>query len=127
MPIVSFSVGEGLIKKFDEVIKGRGYLSRSEALREAMRDYVAQLSPVEGDNVFVISVIYGREIEKNLVSEVQHRYGDIIHTLIHLHLDDINCLEVLIVKGGKAKELIENIRGIRGVKEVKFIATACGV
>ena len=127
MPIVSFSVGEGLIKKFDEVIKGRGYLSRSEALREAMRDYVAQLSPVEGDNVFVISVIYGREIEKNLVSEVQHRYGDIIHTLIHLHLDEINCLEVLIVKGGKAKELIENIRGIRGVKEVKFIATACGV
>jgi len=127
VPIVSFSVGEGLIKKFDEVIKGRGYLSRSEALREAMRDYVAQLSPVEGDNVFVISVIYGREIEKNLVSEVQHRYGDIIHTLIHLHLDDINCLEVLIVKGGKAKELIENIRGIRGVKEVKFIATACGV
>lgn len=129
MPIISFSVSDALIKKFDEAIKGRGYVSRSEALRDVMRDYIAEgaWEGVSEDAVVIICIVYGREMEKKLLFDLQHEYGDVIHTLMHVHLDEMNCLEVLIGKGMKAGELAEKIRGIRGIKQVKFITTACGL
>ena len=42
MPIVSISLTSKLLKKLDRFMKERGYSSRSEAIRDAIRDFLSE-------------------------------------------------------------------------------------
>jgi len=126
MPIVSLSVTEQILKKFDDVVKRRAYSSRSEAFRDAMNDFVAseEWSIPTGRNMLILTVLYDRDEQKVQLTTLRHKYAE-IRTMLHTHLDDLNCLEVLIAEGltTRLKEIISNVRNIRGIKHIKFIST----
>ncbi|MDF2957484.1 MAG: Metal-responsive transcriptional regulator [Candidatus Alkanophagales archaeon MCA70_species_1] len=129
MPVVSFSVSEKLVRRFNEILSERGYASRSEAFREAMRNYISEYEWTKGVGeraIAVITVLYDKKMRKDLLSNLQHEYDDVIPTMMHLHLDETNCFEVFVTKGDSKRilELIRKIKSIRGVKQVKFIATS---
>jgi metal-responsive CopG/Arc/MetJ family transcriptional regulator len=46
--------------------------------------------------------------------------------MLHTHLDEVNCLELLVAEGPNArlKELIERVRRIKSVTQLKFMQTA---
>jgi len=48
----------------------------------------------------------------------QHEYADIISASTHVHLDDHNCLETIMVKGQvkKIRELVKVLSQNRGIK-----------
>lgn len=132
MPVVSFSLSDKLMERFSEILAERGYSSKSEAFREAIRDYIVEYEWTRelGESaVAVITVLYARETPKSLVSDLQHEYEDVVQALMHVHLDNVNCLEVFIAKGNGKRigELIDKIKPIKGVKQVKLIATACEI
>ena len=126
MPIVSMSLGPRILDRFDEIARRRGFSSRSEALREAMREFIdaAEWGLEEGENTLVLSILYRKEVPRAELVELQHRFPE-IRTMLHTHLDAVNCLELLVAEGPspRLKELVTRVRRIKAVKQIKFMNT----
>jgi len=126
------SLDRELLKNFDQLIARKGYTNRSEAIRDLIRDSLVQ-DEWEGGNketIGTITIVYAhdtRELTEVLTDLQHHFYTSIISTL-HVHLDEHNCLEVLVVKGkGKdIKKIADRLIGTRGVKHGKLTATTTG-
>ena len=123
MSIVSMSVDAPVLRKFDSVVRRRGYPSRSEAMHEFID--AAEWGLDEGENTLVLSILYGKDAPRGDLLALQHRFGE-IRTMLHTHLDEANCLELLVAEGPNArlKELIERVRRIKSVTQIKFMQTA---
>jgi len=123
-------MSEPTLKRFDEAVKRLGYSSRSEAFRDAMQDFVSaeEWRLPAGRNALIMAVLYDRDEPKVQLSLLRHKYEE-IRTMLHTHLDDVNCLEVFIAEGvnSRLKEIIRNVRRIRGVKQLRFISATSEV
>ena len=80
---IGVSLPENLLTKFDRIIEQRGYSSRSEGIRDAIRNYIIHyewMSDVKGRRVGTISLIYDHTKRglSNALTEIQHEYADII-------------------------------------------------
>ena len=127
MPIVSISLTSELLRKLDTFIREKGYSSRSEAIRDAIRDSLSEyeLSKFERGNVTatitVISNRGEREIDERLM-KLRHKHDEIVSNNMHIHLGKRYCLEIFITEG-EAEEILEfiaKIRSMRGVRQVKY-------
>lgn len=124
---IGVSLPENLLERFDEIITKRGYSSRSEGIRDAIRGYIryyAWMSEVEGERVGTISLVYDHN-QRGLVNsllDIEHEFTDIIRSSIHIHINHDMCMEVLMVRGEgqKVKAVTEKIMTLRGVKHVKL-------
>jgi len=125
---IGVSLPKNLLDEFDSIIKTRGYSSRSEAIRDAIRNYIVEykwLEKEEGEIVGVLTVLYNHHFKgtSDAIISLQHDFGDIITTTLHVHLSDENCLEMIIVKGdmAKIKKLVDKITTIKGVSNARLI------
>jgi CopG family nickel-responsive transcriptional regulator len=126
------SLSAKLLRNFDRAIAKKGYTSRSEAIRDLIREHLVELDWEEEkkETVGTITLVYDhetRELGDRLIHS-QHQYiGSIISTT-HIHLDRHNCLEVVIVRGkGKVIKAIANrLISTRGVKHGKLSMTTTG-
>ena len=126
---IGISLPTNLLSAFDEVISKRGYSSRSEGIRDAIRNYLIDyqlLSQELGDQIAVITMVYDHD-QKGLVStltDIQHRYSYIINSTIHIHIDLHNCLEVTVVKGDASviRAFMNNMMVQHGVQHVKIFS-----
>lgn len=126
------SVDERLLERFDALIAERGYVNRSEAVRDLMRASLVeeQWRSGEGEAVGTVTLVYDHhasELADRLTAQ-QHAHHEEIVSALHVHLDHHHCLEVLVLRGAPhiigriATELI----GTKGVKHGKFVATTTG-
>lgn len=130
---IGVSLPENLLTKFDEIILHRGYSSRSEGIRDSIRSYIVNyewMSDVQGDRVGVITIVYShaqRNLESNL-TDIQHEFSGIIQSSMHVHLDQDNCLEVIVLRGEgqDVKTAAERMMSLKGVKHVKLTTTSLG-
>ncbi|MDD2754968.1 MAG: nickel-responsive transcriptional regulator NikR [Methanothrix sp.] len=130
---IGISLPENLLNKFDEIILHRGYSSRSEGVRDAIRSYIVNfewMSDVQGERVGVITIVYAhsqRGLEDNL-TEIQHEFGGLIQSSLHVHLDHDNCLEVVVLRGEgqDVRKAAERMMSLKGVKHVKLTTTSLG-
>ncbi|HOP30413.1 MAG TPA: nickel-responsive transcriptional regulator NikR [Spirochaetota bacterium] len=121
------SIEERLLGRFDSLITEKGYVNRSEAIRDLIRDMLVahQIEDPEAESFGTLTMVYNHhhgDISDKL-NNVQHDYfGNIISTT-HIHLDAHNCLEVLILKGkaGQLKTIADQILSIKNVKHGKFV------
>jgi CopG family nickel-responsive transcriptional regulator len=127
---IGVSLEPELLKEFDKIISKKGYVSRSEAIRDLVRDSLAE-NEWKNDKEFmsgVVVMIYDHHItgigEK--LTELQHNKMQNITTTIHVHLDHDRCMEVLIVEGelGELKTLANDISSIKGVLRCKLTMAA---
>jgi CopG family transcriptional regulator, nickel-responsive regulator len=123
------SMDEELLKKFDKMISQRGYLTRSEAFRDMVRESLEEevLTDEHAEAVGTISLVYNHHA-RNLnakLTAAQHEALDLISSNLHIHLDEDRCLEVLVVRGAyhRVRELADNLISIKGVKHGKFVTT----
>ena len=121
------SLPDNLLDQFDEIIKKRGYSSRSEGIRDAIRNYIINykwMNEIEGERIGTISLIYehGQRGLVNNLTKMQHVYTSLIKSSVHIHLDHDNCLELIMLRGeGKdIKEVAEKMMALKGVKYVKL-------
>ena len=126
------SLDSGLLKRFDALTKGKGYTNRSEALRDLIRDQLVaeEWRAGQKEAVAVVSLVYDHhqlDLPRRLTDAQHDHHGSVISTL-HVHLDQHNCLEVLILRGPgrKIKSIGERLRGIRGVKHGSVTLTTVG-
>lgn len=127
MPIVSVSMDDGVLRSLDEIASRRRYRSRSEAVREALREFidVSEWGKEAGQSSIILAVIYEKGNPRADLAMLQHRFDE-IRTMLHTHLNEVDCLQIFVAEGPTArlKELIGQIRRVKGVKQIKFIQTA---
>jgi CopG family transcriptional regulator, nickel-responsive regulator len=124
---IGVSLPENLLEEFDEIITKRGYSSRSEGIRDAIRSYIRYygwMSEVEGERVGTISMVYDHN-QRGLVNsllDIEHEFSSIVRSSLHVHISHDICMEVLLVRGeGRdVKSLTEKIMTLRGIKHVKL-------
>ncbi len=124
------SLPKKLLSEFDEVLKDRGYNSRSKGIRDALKDYIVRyqwMKDMEGDRVGIVAVIYDHHYTGVMedITDIQHQFIDSINATMHIHMTEKNCLEVIIVKGDaqKIRDLTEKIMRLKGVEHVKLTTT----
>ena len=126
------SIDSQLGNKFDEHIKRKGYTTRSEAIRDMIRDALVEEEWESGrqETVGTITIVYNhhtRELDHAL-TDMQHQSFQQIISSLHVHLDAHNCLEVLVVMGksGEIKKIADRLIGTKGVKHGKLTMTTTG-
>jgi CopG family nickel-responsive transcriptional regulator len=125
------SLEEKLLKRFDEFIKKKGYNNRSEAIRDLIRQKIVTEEWDEDKEVVgIIVLVYDhekRELPDELI-DFQHKYCYNIISSMHIHLDEHNCLETIIIRGkaNTVKEIANQLMSIKGVKHGELIKTSTG-
>ena len=125
------SLEQELLKKFDDVIRKKGYVNRSEAIRDLIRDHLVS-EEINRNKVVVgtLTIVYDHHrpnLTEKLVS-LQHHAGGRVLAATHVHMDHHNCLEVVIMKGrgGQLQDLANAILSLRGVKHGQLVITSTG-
>lgn len=104
MERVSISLDDDLLLKFDGYMRRKGYVNRSEAIRDLLRDRLErdQERPDGATHaVGCLSYVYNhhqRELARRL-TEAQHAHHSYVLSTLHVHLDHENCLEVVVLNG----------------------------
>ena len=127
---IGVSVPDKLLTKFDEILESRGYPTRSDAIRELVRDYVDEYNETNnienGREIGTINYFYDT-IQNGIGDDLSleyHRYNDIIVASSHVHINEESCFEMATVRGdsGKIRNLMGALMGIKGVTVVKLVA-----
>jgi CopG family nickel-responsive transcriptional regulator len=127
---IGVSLEQGLLRRFDELIGGRGYQSRSEAIRDLIRKELSaeRLENPKAQTVAVVHMVYDHHSTKLMEKLTGLQHGHVLKTICttHIHLDAHDCLEVIVLKGavGEIRRVAEQMLSQKGVKvgEVSFVA-----
>ena len=127
----SVSLEEELLEQFDSYIRERGYVNRSEAVRDLIRkEFINEEWEQDGDVAGVVTLVYNHHQPQlqEKITEIQHDYYTLITSTAHVHMDHHNCLEVIIVKGkaSRIREMAEKVIAMRGVKNGNLTMTSTG-
>lgn len=126
------SLDETLLRRFDRLIGRKGYSTRSEAIRDLIRESLVrdQWEGGAGEAVGTITLVYNHETRDlaDKLTDLQHDHFQLIVSTLHVHLDPHHCLEVLVLRGNAAdmKRIADLLIGTRGVKHGTFSATSEG-
>ena len=127
MQIISVSLSNQMVDSLKKLVEKRGYFSRSEAIRDAIRGLILDydINIKNKDTVFatiiIVSEFERHDIELKL-SKLRHEYNEIIIEDIHRHVKDKYCIELFLVEG-KNKDVLDllgRIRGLRGIYQIKY-------
>lgn len=126
------SIEEKLLTKYDDLIQKKGYMNRSEAIRDLIRGALveAKWEAGEEETVGTVTLVYNHHVRdlSDKLTEQQHAHHDRIVSALHVHLDAHNCLEVLVVRGpaNQVKRIADELIGVKGVKHGKLVMTTTG-
>ncbi len=126
------SLDEKLLESYDQLIEAKGYMNRSEAIRDLIRSALVEEKWDAGDAEMVgtVTLVYNHHVRdlSDKLTEHQHAHHDRVISALHVHLDAHNCLEVLVVRGraGEVKRIADELIGVKGVKHGQLVMTTTG-
>ncbi|MEW6756169.1 MAG: nickel-responsive transcriptional regulator NikR [Candidatus Latescibacterota bacterium] len=125
------SIPQDLLADFDDLIQGKGYGSRSEALRDLIRqtlvDNASQEAAGGRQAVGAVALVYDhhtREIADRL-TDLAHEQRALVISSMHAHLSHSVCIEVLLLKGAgpDLRAFADRLISTRGVTHGKLVIT----
>ena len=126
------SMEKSLLERFDKICGEKGYATRSEAIRDMVRDQLVESELQRDDSkaVGTLTVVYDhhqRDLQEKLTDYQHHHLHAIVSTL-HVHLDAHLCLEVIILRGKtkEIKKIGDGLIAAKGVKHGKLVVTTGG-
>jgi CopG family nickel-responsive transcriptional regulator len=124
----AISLDRDLLHEFDQIIEEKGYGSRSEAIRDLVRDLSIK-KDIARNRVIVatLTLVYDHhqpQLSEQLI-DAQHHYAGKVLATTHVHLDARNCLEVIILRGrgSEVQHFADHLLSLRGVKHGKLVMT----
>jgi CopG family nickel-responsive transcriptional regulator len=126
------SLDSDLLEKFDKLCEEMSYQTRSEAIRDLIRNTLVKREWEDTDREIAgtLSMVFDHHQSQlsQKLTEVQHDNLDLIVTTLHVHLDHHNCLEVLVLKGPgeRVRKLGQRLLSTKGVKHGKLSLTTTG-
>jgi CopG family nickel-responsive transcriptional regulator len=131
---IGISLEEDLLKQFDRLIEQKGYVNRSEAVRDLIRDTLVQREWSESngseERVAVVTLVYDHDSSSlaQKLAHIQHENHRAVVSALHVHMDEHNCLEVLVLRG-RARDVVrmgEGLVSTKGVKHGKLVPATTG-
>ena len=126
------SIDSRLLERFDALIDEKGYVNRSEAIRDLIRNALVEERTMRDDAEMVgtVSLVYNhhtRDLADKLTDH-QHSHHEAIISTLHVHLDAHHCLEVVVIRGraGEIRQLADELIGTKGVKHGRLMLTTAG-
>lgn len=116
------SIEEDLLARFDDFIVRKEYPNRSEAIRDIIREKLIseRVSGAEGFFLGSLTLVYGHHEAKMLseMAEIQHAAGEIIASVMHLHVSHDDCMEILALRGDarEIRRLADRLISLKGIK-----------
>ncbi|MDO9557203.1 MAG: nickel-responsive transcriptional regulator NikR [Coriobacteriia bacterium] len=126
------SADERLLDRFDALIAEKGYVNRSEAVRDLIRNALVEEQWSIGDEeaVGTVTLVYDHHSSDlgDKLTEHQHSHHEVIVSTLHIHMDAHHCLEVVVLRGPgrEIKHIADELIGTKGVKHGKFVASTTG-
>src|ERR671925_1005005 len=127
---ISISLENALLKAFDRSIRAKGYATRSEAIRDLIRDRLIreEAERASGEQVAVVTLVYdhhARELAARLIDK-QHHHHELVVSSLHVHLGERHCLEVSVLRGPAAqvRHLGDELLATRGVLHGDVVFTS---
>ena len=126
MERITFTIDDELLRIIDDLTQRRGYPSRSEAIRELVRDAASREQAVreQGSCFATLSYVYDhaiRDLPERLIGR-QHDHHDLGVATTHVHVDHDTCLEVIILKGpiARVRQFADALTVQRGVRHASL-------
>lgn len=99
----SISMEPELSERLDKMIADKGMSSRSQAVAKMVQaSFVEHESQIGNHEIAgTVTLVYDhhkRNIQSKLTT-IQHDYGNLVISAMHIHLNHNNCMEVLAVRG----------------------------
>ncbi len=129
---IGVAIATDLLGKFDALIHKRGYTNRSEAFRDLIRAELVRESSSKpaGRVVGSLTVVYDHHVRllEEKLTELQHHHNRVILSVLHIHLDHDNCMEVIALRGTSAdvQRFADLLAATKGVKHAQLAITAAG-
>lgn len=133
--LVRFSVAmpEELLMRFDELVARRGVAkNRSEMVRDLVREaLIEDETEIVGTEVMgTLTIVFDHHASdlQETLHEIQHENFGLVVSTTHVHLDERNCLEVIILRGEtfQIRAIADQILGTKGVKNGGLVLTTTG-
>lgn len=124
------SIDQDLLETFDRLIAERGYATRSEALRDLIREALIQqkIELESGTNALgSLTLVYDHHA-RNLsqeMAELQHDFHELILSVMHLHVSHDDCMEIIALRGvvSEIVKLANGLLSLKGIKNGKLFLT----
>ncbi|MDQ3132005.1 MAG: nickel-responsive transcriptional regulator NikR [Acidobacteriota bacterium] len=124
------SIDQNLLENYDRLIAERGYATRSEALRDLIREtLIQQKIEIESEIQALgsLTLVYDHHA-RNLSQEMgnlQHKFHETILSVMHLHVSHDDCLEIIALRGvvSEIVALANGLLSLKGVKNGKLFLT----
>lgn len=118
---ISISLESALLEAFDRLSAAKNYATRSEAIRDLIRDRLVKEEARQGtgEQVAVVTLVYdhhARELAARLIDK-QHHHHELVVSSLHVHLGERHCLEVSVLRGplDQVRHLGEELLATKGV------------
>ena len=128
---IGVSLEKELLSAFDKLIAKQSYQSRSEAIRDLIRQQLSaeQIGNPQAQAVAAVCIVYDHHATRlaEKLIDLQHSHILQVISSLHVHLDEDDCLEVIVLRGrvGQIDRMGESILSMKGVKlgRVNLLAT----
>jgi CopG family nickel-responsive transcriptional regulator len=122
---ITITIDDELLVEIDAYMARKGYTSRSEALRDAMRLALdREASDGDGNCVAALSYVYdhGTRHLADRLTESYHEQHELTVASMHVHLDHEACLEVAVLRGAVAdvQSFADGLAAQRGVRHTNL-------
>ncbi len=131
---IGVSLEKELLSAFDKLIAKQSYQSRSEAIRDLIRQELSaeRLNNPEAKAVAAVCMVYDHHATRlaEKLIDLQHSHILQVISSLHVHLDEDDCLEVIVLRGrvGQIDKMGKSILSMKGVKlgRINLLATVPG-
>jgi CopG family nickel-responsive transcriptional regulator len=127
---ISISLETALLTAFDRYLAAKSYPTRSEAIRDLIRDRLIreQAEHSQSEQVAVVALVYdhhARDLANRLIDK-QHHHHELVVSSMHVHLGERHCLEVTVLRGpaGQVHHLGDELLATKGVLHGEVILTS---
>jgi CopG family nickel-responsive transcriptional regulator len=124
---ISVSLEGELLEDFDRFCAGEKYATRSEAIRQLLRERLtAAAVEADADDVTAsLTLVYDHHrsqlLEKLL--HLQHEHTERVVANLHVHLDHDHCMEVIVLRGhaGTLRRFAAELKGLKGIHQGQLV------
>jgi CopG family nickel-responsive transcriptional regulator len=132
--LVRFSVSleQDLLDHFDRFVAQGQFATRSEAIRQLIRERLTAAAWAEdaADVAASLTLVYDHHRTRltDRMLDIQHSHGELVVATTHVHLDHDLCMEMIALRGPArdVQHLAAELGGLKGIHQAQLVVVRAG-